>query len=316
MGGNTYNRKNFSNDELQQLILKIDKYRSLFDDRVFLSEKAWRANISRHLDADSANRFFFMIKQAEGPNKCKGCSAVLTIESFSYAGEYKGFRKYCPNCIKNYTWARRENYTPEELKLRGHAISERKIKFYLTEKGKQTAKSNGRKISNALKEFHKTPAGANARYKSSKINAVIMKKKILSGELTPKSNNRNTHWNSEFGGIKYRSSWEALYQYFNPTALYESLRILYNYQNKERVYVVDFVDHINKVVTEVKPKELLKDECTQAKLAALREWADINKYEVCIFNMDVIKSLPEPDYTLFDKPTIKKLKRIYETFKN
>jgi hypothetical protein len=74
-----------------------------------------------------------------------------------------------------------------------------------------------------------------------------MKQKILSGEFTPNSNNRNTHWESTFNNNTYRSSWEALYQYFNQDAEYEKLRIEYNINNTAKIYIVDFVDHVNKI---------------------------------------------------------------------
>ena len=81
-----------------------------------------------------------------------------------------------------------------------------------------------------------------------------MKLKILLGEFTPKSNNRNTHWDATLDGINYRSSWEALYKYINPGAAYEELRVEYIYEGESKIYLVDFVDHINNLVVEVKPK--------------------------------------------------------------
>lgn len=316
MGGNTYNRKYFKDSELLELIKKIDKYRALFDDRIFSSEKAWRANISRHLDKDSANRFFFMIEELKGVPSCCSCLEKLTIESFTYSGDIKGFCKYCPKCTIKGAWRYRENYDLETLTNRGRKITQAKLEFFRTEKGKEIAKNTGKKISVSLKEFHKTIEGETARKKSAEVNSKIMREKILSGKFTPNSNNRNTHWDAEFNGKKYRSSWEALYQYHNPYAKYESLRILYTYNNKESIYIVDFVDHLNKIVTEVKPKELLLDEKTKSKISSLRKWAQLNGYAVLIFGLDEIKNTPEPDYSLFDEFTTTKLKRIYENIKN
>jgi hypothetical protein len=127
---------------------------------------------------------------------------------------------------------------------------------------------------------------------------------------------RNTHWNSEFDGKKYRSSWEAIFQYFNPDAEYESLRILYSYKGKEFIYIVDFINHITKEVIEVKPKELLFDEKTKSKISALQKWADQNNYTLKIFNLDSIRLLPEPNYSQFSELTSKKIKKLYETLKN
>jgi len=316
MGGNTYNRRHFTDNELSKLLLKINKWQSLFDSRIFDSEKTWRANISRHLDADSCNRFYFMIEQLKGLPACRACLTTLTINSFSYSGDIKGFHKYCPECTKKGVWRLVENYTPSALKERGTKITQRKLNFYQSDKGKLTAKDNGTKISAALKQFHTTDAGKLAREKSSEHNSQIMRSKILSGEFTPNSNNRNTHWKSEFNGKRYRSSWEAVYQYFNPLAEYEMLRIPYTFDNKNLIYIVDFIDHVNKVVTEVKPAEMISDTKTSAKLLALEKWADQNNYTVNIFTLDSIKTLQEPEYGLFDNETIRKLKKIYATIKN
>lgn len=76
--------------------------------------------------------------------------------------------------------------------------------------------------------------------------SVIMKQLILNGKFTPNSNNRNTHWKSTYKGQAFRSSWEALYACLNETAEYETLRISYTLDDREFVYIVDFIDHDKK----------------------------------------------------------------------
>jgi hypothetical protein len=79
MGGNTYNRRYFSDSELQHLISKVNGYQSLFDkDRVFDNKKQWRANISRHLDSDSCNRFYFLLAPL---CYCAYCKKQLGIDT-------------------------------------------------------------------------------------------------------------------------------------------------------------------------------------------------------------------------------------------
>lgn len=316
MGGDTFNRRKFSNDELITLIQKIEGYHSLFDNRVFDNERAWRANISRHLDTDSSNRFYFMLESLKGVPRCAYCNNELGIDSFNYSGDVRGFRKYCPCCTTREVWKLSDNYDHVTLKERGNKISKKKLEFYQTAEGKKTAENNGKKISKSLTEFYKTENGVLARKKSSEHNSVLMRNRILSGKFTPNSNNRNTHWESVYNNRKYRSSWEAFYQYVYPDAEYEALRIEYAYNSQNLIYVVDFIDHIRKVVAEVKPKELLTDPKTIAKLAALKSWAIKNGYETEIFTLESIKTLPEPDYSLFDENTVKKLKKIYATIKN
>lgn len=303
MGGNTYNRRHFNESEISELIAQIDGWKGLFDDRVFDTEKQWRANISRHLDEDSCQRFYFALEPAR---LCKGCKATLQIDSYHYS---YGFRDYCPVCIQNGEF--RRNLTPEQRRKRGEKISQAKKKFYQSEYGKSVAKSNGKKISKSLKKFHKTAKGALAREKSRQHNRKLMTERIKNGTFTPNSNNRNTHWDCEWNGKKYRSSWEAAYHQINPTSEYESLRIEYNIHGETKVYIVDFVDHNLRTVAEVKPKELCKDTRTQAKLNSLREWAKKHDYEMILADQDYfIEHRNQIQLDQFDTHTQQKLRNL------
>lgn len=139
-----------------------------------------------------------------------------------------------------------------------------------------------------------------------------MKKKILSGEFTPNSNNRNTHWDAEYRGQKYRSSWEALYHSWDSDALYEQLRIPYKYDGKESVYIVDFVNHDKQRLVEVKPKELTKDPRMQAKITAARKWAEDRGYTFVLADQEYLTNLPFPELEQFDPKTQEKIRKLYE----
>jgi hypothetical protein len=142
----------------------------------------------------------------------------------------------------------------------------------------------------------------------------IMKSKILAGTFTPNSNNRNTHWDATLDGTAYRSSWEALYQYINEFAEYESLRIKYELNSENHVYIVDFVDHYNKQVIEVKPRELCLGEKFTAKMYSLNEWAKNNRYTVLLVDKEWLQAqIMDIDYNRFDDKTAKKIKALYET---
>lgn len=146
-----------------------------------------------------------------------------------------------------------------------------------------------------------------------KLKSEQMKEKILNGKFTPKSNNRNTHWESSFLGKKYRSSWEAWYQYLSPTSEFESLRIQYSINNITKIYIVDFIDRINKIVAEVKPIEMTKNEVFKAKWNALIDWANIHGYETKLITATWLKeNTIKIDYSLFDVKTSDKIKKIYE----
>lgn len=141
-----------------------------------------------------------------------------------------------------------------------------------------------------------------------------MRKLILSGEFTPNSNNRNTHWESFYQNKKYRSSWEALYQYFDREAEYETLRIPYRFNNKDYIYIIDFVNHKTKTLVEVKPRELLNDKKTQAKISAAKEWCNNNRYSFIIADKNYLVLQPMPkDLTEFDIKTQHKIRNLYET---
>lgn len=158
----------------------------------------------------------------------------------------------------------------------------------------------GKKLSNSEKE------------KKSK----IMKQMILDGTFTPNSNNRNTHWDSCYKNKKYRSSWEALFQYYYPDALYENLRIEYTINQVTHIYIVDFIDHAAKIVAEVKPKELCKGDIFFTKINHLKEWSKTNGYEVVIVDQDWFINKSEPNsYKDFDEKTQSRIKKLYETNK-
>jgi hypothetical protein len=148
------------------------------------------------------------------------------------------------------------------------------------------------------------------------LRSKIMKDKILAGNFTPNSNNRNTHWDAVFNNKKYRSSWEALYQFINPLAEYEHLRIEYEIENERKIYIVDFIDHKNKQVIEVKPRELCNGKKFQAKMTALQNWAANNGYEVLIVDKEWLQEQKVTiDYNRFDGKTGQKIKALYETGK-
>ncbi len=143
-----------------------------------------------------------------------------------------------------------------------------------------------------------------------------MKQMILDGTFTPNSNNRNTHWESFYKNKKYRSSWEALFHYHYPDALYENLRIAYDINEKDHIYIVDFIDHVNKIVVEVKPKELCKGLVFYAKLAALTEWSNDNGYTIVLADQEWFLNRSEPElYNDFDEKTQNRIKKLYEANK-
>lgn len=106
-------------------------------------------------------------------------------------------------------------------------------------------------------------------------------KRIQSGKFTPKSNNRLTHWFKR-DGINWRSSWEYafyIHNIFNGLTLYfEKIRIPYVYLDKNKIYIVDFVDYDNKILYEIGPSSVKSDEKELAKQHAALNWCEKNGF--------------------------------------
>ena len=89
----------------------------------------------------------------------------------------------------------------------------------------------------------------------------IMKKKILSGDFTPKTENYKTFGMIEFKIDekikKVRSLWELLYWLENDNLEYEKIRIEYfdELTNKNKIYITDFFNSDKNEIIEIKPKK-------------------------------------------------------------
>lgn len=248
--------------------------------RVMEQNKIWAMNFDKIYGFDSE----------ESDNALKECKAVGSSAGGKSCQEKFG-NKIRQNLNTGTPWNKSKKNGPN-----GPMPEETKRKIGLSNSGK----NNGM--------FGKKQTVEEKEHKSN-----LMKEKILSGKFTPNSNNRNTHWNSYYKDKKYRSSWESLCQYFDSKAEYESLRIKYNFDNKELIYIVDFVNHETKTATEVKPSSMLFDKKTKAKLSALAEWCNSNYYQLIIADEKYLTSLPMPENLEdFDSKTQDKIRKLYE----
>jgi hypothetical protein len=110
----------------------------------------------------------------------------------------------------------------------------------------------------------------------------LVKNRILNGEFTPNTKNRYTHLKKTNGNslsIMYRSKWEEKYHLAHPTLEYETIRLPYVYDGITRIYIVDFVDKINKELIEIKPHSLLDCPKVKAKEQAAIEWCEKQGYK-------------------------------------
>lgn len=88
------------------------------------------------------------------------------------------------------------------------------------------------------------------------------------------------------------------------------------FDDKEHIYIVDFVNHEKFTVTEIKPKEFLNTRKERAKINALERWCNDNKYQMNIITQDDIEYMA----TLvciddFDDDTQRKIKVLNEAYK-
>ena len=104
------------------------------------------------------------------------------------------------------------------------------------------------------------------------------KDRIERGTWTPHVHNSRTHWDCQYNGKRYRSSWEAMYASINPHDLYEHVRIPYVVNNRRKIYIVDFCNHETKTLTEIKPIAHTHTAEYCAKVKAAEDWCDANGY--------------------------------------
>jgi hypothetical protein len=220
--------------------------------------------------------------------------------------------------LANNVWKRAESLGADKLKARGRKITDAKLEFYATDEGKKVAKSIGEQNAIKMRAYVQSEDGLEVRRIAAEKSSITLKNLILNGSLTPKSNNRNTHWESWYNDKRYRSSWEAFYQSLNESAQHEVLRIPYvDCAGKDRVYIVDFVDDVNKQVIEVKPRELLDTPKMVPKKLALENWALTNGYSVIYADQQFLFSHPLPsDMSCFDLHTQQKLLKYYGKVKD
>ena len=265
------------------LVLTSEREVRLCKKRVFNGDKVWKENFDRLYSVDEEQR-----KPIE-----KECKSLISVKG--------GI-----NCQKKHKEKIKMNLnkgTPWNKGMKGNYP----YSYPCSESTKKKIGDANRGEKNGM--FGKKHSMAYKQEQSQR-----MRNLILTGKFTTNSNNRNTHWDSFYQSKKYRSSWEALYQYFDKEAEYEKLRIPYIFENKDYVYIIDFVNHKTKTLVEVKPHELLGDTKTQAKISAAKEWCSDNGYNFIIADEAyfIAKSIPK-DLTEFDTKTQNKIRKLYET---
>lgn len=162
------------------------------------------------------------------------------------------------------------------------------------------------KISSSNIKTHNSEEYRKNRKKTDKLvgkkMSEIMKNKILSGEFTPPITNSWTKWKSfiVIGDVtkKFRSNWEAVFWLLNKNDVeYEKLRIKYEFNNKIKVYIVDFYDEKNKIAYEIKPQSLKENEKNVIKEKYLVEFCKQNNIQYkCISDVWFKENINHVDF--------------------
>lgn len=290
LGGNTKSRRELSTDELHDLassfIKKDTPYWSPLTDQVFKSHSGWIAHLSTFMDSISLRAFQLLVE----PKKCKFCEIGIGPDTWKITKEGK-VAKYCEPCTDLKIWKTKASHVKHGISY-GDKVSQSKKEFYKTDRGTEVKASIGAKNSQHMKKFYATDEGKKYAKEHGARHSVIMSQKVLSGEFTPVTTNNRTNWRATIHlndqVHKFRSSWEACVWLCNPSWEYETLRIPYfdNVKNKMRVYLTDFVDHYTKIVYEVKPIAFLQQ--FQSKKPCIEEWCSINQYQFMILTEENI----------------------------
>lgn len=96
---------------------------------------------------------------------------------------------------------------------------------------------------------------------SNRKTSTSMKRKILDGSFTPKSDNYKIFGMIEFRYKneirKVRSLWELIYWIKHPDLEFEKIRVEYfdSVSKKNRIYITDFYDKESNTIIEIKPKK-------------------------------------------------------------
>lgn len=262
-------------------------------------------------------RCFEHFKAPVGRKKCDICRYLRNCKycNNEFSNGYR-YSIYCDDCKARKIWCYKET-SCKDFEAAGRKITESKLVFYKTERGKQVAKTIGLKNAINTTNFNKTEQGKLVKAETSRKNSETMKRKIASGEFTPCITNTRTHWNAriilEDTTVKrFRSSWEAVFWNSNKHLEFEVLRIPWiDLNNNSHTYIVDFYDKDKNIVYEVKPKNTWAVQ--DVKMQQVINYCLINKIKFIWINEDNILSfIDEND---FKGENLIQLQKVYNGIK-
>jgi hypothetical protein len=295
------NKLKTSNNRMRRIVEHLDWYLK-HNYKWFLDGLITSTN---YLKIDTKSKFFIKqriyhlehnITTSLYCNRCK-----KELKKFGYIRNIKektlkyGYIDYCYVCNTEYQSEQRKLRTTDRVLSQAH-----KDKIGLGNRGKVVSDLTRKKLSLAYQKNAKNPEFIQACLDRTrnpitrKKQSETIKQKILSGDFTPCVTNSwaNSRTKIDINGLKlYRSTWDAAFQILNPHCEYEKIRIPYinTKDNTQHIYIVDFVDEKNKILYEIKPKNLLSSSIVLDKTIGIELWCKNNNYKFKYITNDWFK---------------------------
>jgi hypothetical protein len=267
--------------------LNINNLYFPFTNKSYKTIRGFLSIVNRKLDHNSSMIFnYYFRKIVLKQNQCTLCDKEIEKDFIVSLPKRSMNRlpKWCENHYKEKKWLEDNGKHSKDANVKR---SKSRIKFLKTIEGKIYSKNVG--------EFNKI----NTKKWKSKLtleqkevinikSSISQTKNILDGKFNPQKNYKHFNKNKCYinnNELIFRSSWEVVFFISHSYLKYETLRIKYvKFCGKRGVYIPDFIDDVNKIVYELKPRRnYLKQ---QLKMDAGINWCLKNDYKFIWINED------------------------------
>jgi hypothetical protein len=260
--------------------LKKDNFITPFNNIIYNEQNKFISLVNRKLNPISRKLFnFYFRKIILNNNKCNHCGCEITKDFIlTLDRSLCNLPNWCETHYKEKIWS---NIKGSKYSIENNISRSLKRKKWLeTEEGKIYKKKIGEnnKISTTKWKQNQTDEERKTTNKKSSESQI---KNILEGKFNPQKNYHKYNSNLCYIDGKvynFRSSWEVVFFISNNKLKYETLKIPY-YKNERQkgIYIPDFIDDINKIIYELKPRRNFVKQ--QIKMDAGIEWSNNNGYK-------------------------------------
>lgn len=246
-------RKEYSKDFIETLanktIFSESGFINPFNGKKYSTFANLKRSMSMVMGKKSMHYYSFLINKP----MCDVCKCYMNYD------EYCKRSIRCISCSYSKDGKMTKVWTEESRAATNEKISKKAKDRAKTEEGILFYKRLGGHNSKNLKLYFQTPEGKEQIENSAKKQSKTLKEKIKKGEFTPNITNSWTKWDAKIilpngETKKFRSSWEACFWFSNKHLQYEKIRIPYEVDGENKIYIADFFDEENNIVYELKPK--------------------------------------------------------------